>query len=57
MFKYIYIYIYLYEHLPDIYYVDHLCAWYPQSPQKSALELLEQELKVGVSSVDTGNSA
>lgn len=41
----------------NIYYVDHLCAWYPQSPQKRALEPLEQELKVGVSSVDTGNSA
>lgn len=51
------IFFYLDEHLPDIYYVDHLCAWCSQSPQERALEPLEQALKVGISSVDTGNSA
>ena len=41
----------------NIYYVEHLCARCPQSPQKRALEPLKQELKVVMSSVDTGNSA
>lgn len=60
MFKKIYFFIWMsifIYYIYIIYYVDHLCAWCSQSPQERALEPLEQELKVGISSVDTGNSA